>query len=314
MSTATATTRPLRPDDAEGVLAMQHVHQREVLGRPDATLADIVEQLADPDLHPGSLVVVGPDGRVLGCGFVFSDGPGRADVDVVVDPGPGAAYARPLLDAVVELAVDGARQRGGTEVELDQGCYRPDTAFAEVLREAGFSVKTSFHRMRRELDGPVDVPSPEGVEVTRVDEETDEALRRAHRLHQSTFAGHYGFVPRPYDEWLTAHQARAVGTGPLWFATLDGEDVGFLSETDQFLEDEDAGYVQRLGVERSARGRGVAKALLLSSFAHMRERGRTAALLHVDSANATGATRLYESVGMAPAVVIDAWRRVVPVA
>jgi hypothetical protein len=49
--------------------------------------------------------------------------------------------------------------------------------------------------------------------------------------------------------------------------------------------------------------------LLLASFAGMRERGRTAALLHVDSANATGATALYESVGMRPVMVIDVWRR-----
>ena len=309
----TATTRPLRPDDAEAVLAMQHVHQRAVLGRPDCTLHDIVEQLADPDLHPQSPVVVAADGTVLGHAFVFSDGPARADVDVVVDPGPGAPFAQELLDAAVRLAVEAAGARGGTEVQLDQGCYRQDTAFAEVLQEAGFERATSFHRMRRELDQPVEVALPDGVEVERVDVETDEALRRAHALHTSAFEGHYAFVARPYEEWLAAHQAKSVGTGPLWFARVDGRDAGFLSETDQFLEDEDAGYVQRLGVERWARGRGVARALLLSSFAHMQQRGRSAALLHVDAANATGATRLYESVGMTPAVVIDAWRRVVPV-
>jgi hypothetical protein len=46
----------------------------------------------------------------------------------------------------------------------------------------------------------------------------------------------------------------------------------------------------------------------------MRDRGRRAALLHVDGANATGATALYESVGMRPAVVIDVWRAAVSTA
>ena len=305
----TATTRPLRPDDAEAVLRMQHVHQRAVLGRPDTTLDDIVEQLADPDLDPASSVVVADDGTVLGCAFVFHDGTsGRADVDVVVDPGPGAPYARPLVDAAVELCVAHGRRLGVEQVQADQGCYREDTAFADVLGEAGFEVATSFHRLRRDLDEPVDVVLPDGVEVERVDDEDEAQLRRAHGLHMQTFRGHFGFVERPFDEWLAAHRSRAVGTGPLWFARVHGEDAGFLSETDQFVADEQAGYVQRLGVLRSARGRGVAKALLLSSFAHQRERGRRAALLHVDTANATGATRLYESVGMRPVQVVDAWR------
>ncbi len=112
---------------------------------------------------------------------------------------------------------------------------------------------------------------------------------------------------RAFPEWLAVVRARS-GTGPLWFAMLDGEDVGFLHETDHYVEDEDAGYVWRLGVEERVRGRGVAKALLFSSFAAMRGRGRFAALLHVDSANATGATRLYESVGMSSVLVLDMWR------
>jgi hypothetical protein len=45
--------------------------------------------------------------------------------------------------------------------------------------------------------------------------------------------------------------------------------------------------------------------------AAMRGRGRTAVLLHVDSANDTGATAVYESVGMRPVTVIDVWRAIV---
>lgn len=302
------TTRPVRADDAEAVLHMQQAYQVSVLGRPDATLDDVREELGDPDLDLGSVIVVADDGAVLASCLVFHDGSsGRSDVDVVVDPERGTPFARDLLRHAVALCDARGRSAGADCVDVDQGCYRSDVAFAALLRDEGFENATSFHRMRRPLDGPVDVATPSGVRLERVDEETDDVLRRAHALHMATFAGHFAFVPRPFDEWLAAHRARSVGTGPLWFATSGGVDVGFLSETDQYL-DEAAGYVQRLGVVPSARGRGIAKALLLSSFAHMRERARTAALLHVDSANATGATRLYESVGMTPVVVIDAWR------
>jgi mycothiol synthase len=304
----TTTTRPVQPDDAEAVLRMWHAHHLAVLGRTDATRDDVRDALAEPDLDPASPVVLDGAGRVLGCALVFHDGDtDHADLDVVVDPGPGADLFDGLLATALDLAVGGALRRGHPRVRADQGCYRQDAASAASLRAAGFTPATTFHRMRRALAEPVEVRLPDGVAVERVDDESDEVLRRVHRLHLSTFAGHFGFEPRPYEEWLAAHRARS-GTGPVWFAARDGTDIGFLHETDQFLEDEDAGYVWRLGVEQQARGRGVAKALLLSAFAGMRERGRRAALLHVDSANATGATRLYESVGMSPVVVIDVWR------
>lgn len=306
------TTRPVRPDDAQALLAMQHEHQSTVLGRPDCTLDDVREQLADPDLDPASPVAVDDDGRVLGCAMVFPGGSDRVVLDVVVDPARGGHLLEPLLTAALALATSAAAASDQEHVHVDQGCYRQDTQLASVLASLGFATVTTYHRMRRELDEPVDVRVPAGVVVERVDEEDEAALRRAHRLQTSTFAGHFGFEERPWEQWLAAHEARA-GTGPLWFATLDGDDAGFLQETSQFVAEEDAGYVWRLGVEPSARGRGVAKALLLNAFASMRDRGRKAALLHVDSGNATGATRLYESVGMWPVVVIDVWRCTRPV-
>lgn len=309
MTAAAPTTRPVRADDAEAVLRMQQAHQRAVLGRPDCTLDDVREEIGDPDLDPGSVVVVRDDGTVLASCLVFPDGgSGRCDIDVVYDPEHGTGLVSELVDRAVGLCLAHGARTGVGEVQVDQGCYRDDTAFAAVLRAAGFAAATSFHRLRRPLDGPVDVPLPDGVEIERADDLTDAVLRRAHALHMSSFDGHFGFVPRPYDEWLAAHEAREVGTGPFWFARADGRDVGFLTETDAFVADERSGYVQHLGVERDARGRGIARTLLLSSFAHMRERGRVAALLSVDTGNATGAMRLYASVGMEPVVVIDAWR------
>lgn len=300
-------TRAVHAADADRLLRLQHAHQTSVLGRPDTTADDVADALADPDLHPGSSIVVDDDDDALACALVFPDGDsGRADLDVVADPARAAHLLPGLVEQARELAVAAARRAGAAEVHADQACYRDDTALAQVLDSLDFRPATTFHRMRRELDGRVEVRVPPGVVVEQV-EQTEPALRRAHRLHLSTFAGHFGFVARPWHDWRAAHEARS-GMGPLWFATLDGADVGFLHETQQFVADEDAGYVLRLGVEPAARGRGVAKALLLSSFAAMSERGRRAALLHVDSANATGATALYEAVGMRPVVVLDVWR------
>ena len=54
------------------------------------------------------------------------------------------------------------------------------------------------------------------------------------------------------------------------------------------------------GSWRLERGRGIGAALLDTSFSAFEERGLSLARLNVDSANETGAVRLYERVGMKP--------------
>jgi ribosomal protein S18 acetylase RimI-like enzyme len=61
---------------------------------------------------------------------------------------------------------------------------------------------------------------------------------------------------------------------------------------------EQTGYVGIIGVRRAWRGRGLGKALLRHSFRALWDRGLRRITLHVDAESPTGATQLYESVGM----------------
>ncbi len=72
---------------------------------------------------------------------------------------------------------------------------------------------------------------------------------------------------------------------------------------------EDHGWVDQLGVLAPARGRGIGAALLRRSFAMFAGRGLRRALLSVDAENPTGATRLYERVGMRVVNRWDWWER-----
>jgi ribosomal protein S18 acetylase RimI-like enzyme len=63
-------------------------------------------------------------------------------------------------------------------------------------------------------------------------------------------------------------------------------------------EDPDMAWVNTLGVRRAWRNRGLGQALLLHSFGEFYRRGKRKAGLGVDATNLTGATRLYEKVGM----------------
>ncbi|MGH2589858.1 MAG: GNAT family N-acetyltransferase, partial [Actinomycetota bacterium] len=61
---------------------------------------------------------------------------------------------------------------------------------------------------------------------------------------------------------------------------------------------EGTGWIDIVAVRQPWRGRGIGRALLTRSFAAFADRGLVRVLLNVDSDNSTGATRLYESVGM----------------
>ena len=82
----------------------------------------------------------------------------------------------------------------------------------------------------------------------------------------------------------------------LWFIAMDGEQIAGISlcEHQHGIGD----YVGSLGVRRPWRKQGLGQALLLHSFGEFYHRGIKKVSLNVDGESLTGATRLYESVGM----------------
>jgi ribosomal protein S18 acetylase RimI-like enzyme len=67
--------------------------------------------------------------------------------------------------------------------------------------------------------------------------------------------------------------------------------------------------VDWLAVLDSHRGRGIGAALLRRSFATFADRGVRRVRVNVDAENATGATDVYERVGMYVANRWDLWER-----
>ena len=71
----------------------------------------------------------------------------------------------------------------------------------------------------------------------------------------------------------------------------------------------DRGWVDYLAVSASHRGRGVGAALLRHSFSVLARPGVERVLVNVDAENPTGATALYERVGMRIVKRWDLWER-----
>jgi mycothiol synthase len=261
------------------------------------------------DLDTDAWVAVDAAGSVVGYGQVTSD---EADVaaswGVVHPEHRGRGVGRALLERIEARAtrlmagVPGARFRHA----INAG----DEAAAGMIRSRGLHLVRHFWHMGIELSpGAVAGPAPAGIAITTLRSRED--LPGVHAVLDEAFADHWDHHPEPFERW-----AEDLTEGPdydptLWRLAWEGERlVGALAA----VVLDDSGWVSLLGVRADARSRGIAAALLREAFAGFAARGTRDALLAVDAANPTGATRLYESVGMRVVKHFDLWERTLPLA
>jgi mycothiol synthase len=301
--------------DRAGVIELVRAIDAAYVGRPSQPPEQVVADLEESEDLATDVWVVDDGDRIAGLGWFVVENPGPPRpvlwFDVYVAPDlAGAGLETALVEAMLARARQWPRPEGTEALLVESGCQQADTRTGEALRAAGFTPERTFWRMERRIDTSLMVPEPPtGVTVRRAaDEPGDRAL--IHRLFTQTFDQHWGTVMRPEDEWWQRVRG-VVGFDPTqwWVAEADGEPVGFLLG-DASRAAENGGYVRTLGVTREARGRGIGRHLLLVAFAEQAGRGWTWSQLTVDTGNATGAPKLYGSVGMRPVEVIDLYRGV----
>ena len=301
--------------DAPAIYRLLAACGSAVLGEPDVTEEDVRAELVEPGFDPltDAWLVDDAGGELVGYGWACPKGDSdNLDVDAYVRPGADNGLGPMLLAAAEERAVVLGAERGHRSVVIDKGVYRQDAASAAWVRDRGYAVATTFHRMRIDLTGPVSVPQPPaGVAVRLAADEADR--RAAHMVKNMGFADHFGSISDTFEEWWV-RLTTSAGHDPtqLWLAEVGGVAVGMCRASDQFVTDQQAGYVGALATLPAYRGRGIARLLLLTAFTDAARRGRRAVLLHVDAANTSGALRLYESVGMRPVMQLDVWRKRIP--
>jgi mycothiol synthase len=303
--------RAITVGDLPAVLGILAASDLAVLGRTDFTASEVEVDLRDADKeHVGWY---DDAGALAAYGWVSRVGASnKVEIDVYVAPSADRSLGVEALELLESRGRELVTQAGHSQAVLDSGAYRQDERTRGWLAARGFEIGTSFARMRIDLDDPVGPPLfVEGATVRRSAGSQDD-LRTAHALQEEALVGHYGHVARDFATWRRRWDEHGAGWCSLWLAELGGSAVGLLVGTEQFVEDEGAGYVRTLGVIPAGRGRGIAKALLRQYFAAQQEMGRAAVLLHVDVHNVTKALALYESVGMRPVLIIDAWSKLSP--
>ena len=155
-----------------------------------------------------------------------------------------------------------------------------------------------------DLQAAPEVRPPDGIRIGPLDLARD--AEAVHAAIQEAFADHWGSHPEPFEEWHARHVERADFDPGLWAVAHDGEEVAgaVIGRTDAELG---AGWIPTVAVRRPWRGRGLGGALLRAAFAASFGAGYTNVQLGVDTANTTGATRLYEREGMRVAFVLLAY-------
>lgn len=164
----------------------------------------------------------------------------------------------------------------------------------------GLAAERYFFEMSQRLTAPAEVPTLDGIQLLDWDPGRSADV---HAVVNAEFRDHWGHTDSTAEMWqeqLTSHTFR-----PRWSVIavdettheVVGVAVNVAWEQDWVPQGYSEGCTDALAVLRSHRGRGIATALLRASMRNFADDGLDAAGLGVDTANPSGALRLYEALG-----------------
>ncbi len=302
------TARPVDPDpDAVAIFELCAEAAMAEYGTPDVSPEIVRESYNTPGFVPDrdSRLVLDTAGRPAALVEYYENGPQFVAPYVYVRVRPhliDAGLAEALLawadrraEQTIPLAAPDLR------VALHSSVVATNPAAQAILEHAGWTFERVFWTMEIALDEepPSAPPFPDGIRVRSALAGQDEPA--VHRLEGEAFSGHFGYLPRSYEDWLQGTTQLYPYHPELWFLAEDlaaDRLAGMALCLSEALGRPEVGWVATLGVHPEWRGRGLGLALLRHAFAELHRIGKRQVGLGVDSQNATGATRLYERAGM----------------
>lgn len=272
---------------AEAVIA----HERAIMGSSTYSVSDLEDEWRTLDLAANAWVAEHA-GRVVAYAALEDRGElWRAEGFVHPEAfalGLGAELAH-LLEA--EVRTRGARR-------IQSSVLEGDSRAQSLLAGLGYRPVRTFREMRVVLEHAPRTPEwPEGLVAAPFDPEQD--ARAFHAAEQEAFADHWESKERSFDDWAKYHLEGPGFTPSLWSVVWDDAEIaaGAICRPELF----GAGWVDVLFTRRPWRRRGVGASLLTEAFGKFWTAGQPTIGLGVDAESKTGAFRLYERMGMAPA-------------
>lgn len=312
--------------DVPELHALRARHEESARGAASAGPADTETEVVGAGAATRThLAVSDRTGAVRGWATVHDRAAGRVIVAVVVDPEiEDDTLAVGLFGWAEQVAARVAADRGLTTTQLDSGAFADDARQQRRLTAAGYTHARTWLQMSRPVTdddarpprrtGPGAAIRPVRHEPGAMPDEAD--LKAVHDVLEEAFADHFNHHEESFDEFVDRLRADPGHRWDHWWLgeLVDGdrsEPAGALV-AGELLGDDGAAvgsYVEYLGVLRTARGRGVASALLDTVITDAAARGRRSVGLEVDADSPTGAADLYRSLGFATRYATQSWHR-----
>jgi len=329
---------PGEPDVAE-LTELLRRHEAAARGWASSTEDDVlVEVGVQGSAIRENVVLRDPGGAIRGWATAHDRAAGRMLMQVVVDRTLDDETADRVADSLFAWSEGVARRfgrrRGLRVQQIDSGAFADDPRQQRCLERAGYRHVRTWWQMSRPVvpEAGESAPEPDhGVAIRPVMRQgggmpDEDDLRTVHDILESAFADHFNSREESFEEFIfRLREDPGHRWDHWWIAEIvdgDGEPVpaGTLVGTmleggvdDHGAPRPDGSYVAYLGVLQSARGRGVAKALLNVIIADSAARGRDRVGLEVDADSPTRADALYVSMGWETKYVTQSWHKDVPV-
>jgi mycothiol synthase len=204
-----------------------------------------------------------------------------------------AHFGRGLDALLLRHAEDRTRSLGGSSLHVDT--FGENLPARDLYTSSGYAEERRHYLMRIDFAARPHEPEwPAGVVCSTFEPERD-----AHEFHQvmnEAFDGQWGFRPMQYEEWSRLRLEAPDFDPQIWLVARDGAEVAGVLRGDP--KRWSCGWIGMVGVRPRWQRRGIGTALVRQAFRVFYDRGERSVGLGVDTQNPTGATRLYERLGM----------------
>ena len=320
------TARPAEPSDVAAITSLIRAVDIAGCGHTSTNAEEVHDLLDAPDCGWGhGCAAVWRDDEIVGTLFTFDGLAAQRGWMVDVYSKPGDPRGHGINGALLDAGLREGRARFDLRFpdpdepmqDAKSGAYANDDALRTDLEERGFAEVRRYWRMKAD-HWSMDTLAEGGARATadlaagaRADAadlaSRGDALRPfrdvesdwtgIHEAHSTAFLDHFDFTAVDLDTWR-GYLGGLTDDPSQWLVVeRDGRIVAYVMGSNRYAA-EDCGYVASIGVVRDHRGQGLARALLRARMADDAARGYISTILHVDATNPTGATALYESVGM----------------